>query len=98
MVKLVCESLQTMYSIHFLSVESFYFWSVYGMFEQQRLISDFADDQDTPFLLEAARMYYLVPVCRSGTELENVFMKHYAPNHMLAPKKGSSQKGVQLKP
>ena len=31
-------------------------------------------------------------------ELENVFMKHYAPNHMLAPKKGSSQKGVQLKP
>ena len=31
-------------------------------------------------------------------KLENVFMKHYAPNHMLAPKKGSSQKGVQLKP
>ena len=30
--------------------------------------------------------------------LENVFMKHYAPNHMLAPKKGSSQKGMQLKP
>ena len=29
---------------------------------------------------------------------ENEFMKHYAPNHMLAPKKGSSQKGVQLKP
>ena len=33
-----------------------------------------------------------------STKLENVFMKHYAPNHMLAPKKGSSQKGVQLKP
>ena len=31
-------------------------------------------------------------------KLENVIMKHYAPNHMLAPKKGSSQKGVQLKP
>ena len=31
-------------------------------------------------------------------QLENLFMKHYAPNHMLAPKKGSSQKGVQLKP
>ena len=27
-------------------------------------------------------------------KLENVFMKHYAPNHMLAPKGGSSQKGV----
>ena len=26
-------------------------------------------------------------------KLENVFMKLYAPNHMLAPKKGSSQKG-----
>ena len=68
MLKLVCESLQTLYSLHFLSVESFYFWSVYGVFEQQRLISDFADDRDAPFLLEAARMYYCVPVRRSGTE------------------------------
>ena len=31
-------------------------------------------------------------------KLENLFMKHYASNHMLAPKKGSSQKEVQLKP
>ena len=68
MLKLVCESLQTMYSLHFLSVESFYFWSLYGVFEQRMLISDFADDRDAPFLLEAARMYYCVPVCRSGTE------------------------------
>ena len=68
MLKLVCDFLQTMYSLHFLSVESFYFWSVYGVFEQQRLISDFADDRDAPFLLEAARMYYCVPVRRSGTE------------------------------
>ena len=67
MLKLVCESLQTMYSLHFLSVESF-FWPLYGVFEQQRLISDFADDRDAPFLLEAARMYYCVPVRRSGTE------------------------------
>ena len=57
-----------MYSLHFLSVESFYFWSLYGVIEQQRLISDFADDRDAPFLLEAARMYYCVPVRRSGTE------------------------------
>ena len=68
MLKLVCESLQTMYSLHFLSVESFYFWSLYGVFEQQRLISDFVDDRDAPFLLEVARMYYCVPVRRSGTE------------------------------
>ena len=68
MLTLVCESLQTMYCLHFLSVESFYFWSLYGVFEQQRLISDFADDRDAPFLLEAARMYYNVPVRRSGTE------------------------------
>ena len=34
------------------------------MFEQQRLIPDFADDRDAPFLLEAARMYYCVPVRR----------------------------------
>ena len=27
-------------------------------------------------------------------ELENVFMKQYAPNHMLAPKEGSSQQGM----
>ena len=45
MLKLVCESLQTMYSLHLLSVESFNFWSLYGVFEQQRLISDFADDR-----------------------------------------------------
>ena len=57
-----------MYSLHFLSVESIYFWSLHGVFEQQRLISDFADDRDAPFLLEAARMYYCVPVRRSGTE------------------------------
>ena len=68
MLKLVCESLQTMYSLHFLSVESFYFWSIYGVFEQQWLISDFAVDRDVPFLLEAARMYCCVPVRRSGTE------------------------------
>ena len=68
MLKLVCESLQTMYSFHFLSVESFYFWSLYGVFEQQSLISDFADDRDAPCLLEAARMYSCVPVRRSETE------------------------------
>ena len=55
MLILVCESLQTRYSLHFLSVESFDFWSLYGVFEQQRLISDFADNPDAPFLLEAAR-------------------------------------------
>ena len=38
------------------------------MFEQQRLISDFAVDRDAPFLFEAARMYDCVPVRRSGTE------------------------------
>ena len=64
MLKLVCESLQTMYSLHFLSVESFYYWSVYGVFEQH-----FADVLDSPFLLEAARMYYCVPARRSGTEI-----------------------------
>ena len=68
MLKLVCESLQTMYRLHFLSVKSFYFGSLYGVFEQQRLISGFADGRDAPFLLEAARMYYCVPVRRSGTE------------------------------
>ena len=57
-----------MYRLHFLSVESFYFWSLYGVFEQQRLISDFADDRDAPFSLEAARIYYCVPVRRRGTE------------------------------
>ena len=35
MLKLVCESLQTMFSLHVLSVESFYFWSLYGVFEQK---------------------------------------------------------------
>ena len=43
------------------------FWSVYGVFEQQRLVPDFADDRDAPFLLEEARMYCCVPVRRSGT-------------------------------
>ena len=42
-VKLVYESLQSSYSPHFLPVESFYVWSVYGVFEQQRLKLDFAD-------------------------------------------------------
>ena len=27
-------------------------------------------------------------------KIENTFMKHYALNHMLAPKEGASQKGV----
>ena len=62
MLKLICKSLQTMYSLHFLSVESFYFLSLYDVFEQQRRISDFAD------FLEAARIYYCVPVRRGGTE------------------------------
>ena len=31
---------------------------------------------------------------RHNHKLENVFMKHYALNHMLAAKEGSSQKGV----
>ena len=48
---------------------SCYFWAVYGVFEQQRLVSDFADVLDAPFLLEEARMYCCVPVCRSGTEM-----------------------------
>ena len=48
---------------------SCYFWSVYGVFEQQGLVSDFADMLDTPFLLEEARMYCCVPVCQSGTEM-----------------------------
>ena len=68
MLKLVCESLQTMYSHHFLSVESFYFWSLYGVFEQQRLISDFTDDRDAPFLLEQLVCTIVSPVRRSGTE------------------------------
>ena len=46
-----------------------YFWSVYGVFEQQRLVSDFADVLDAPFLLEEALMYCGVPVCQSGTEM-----------------------------
>ena len=37
-----------------------YFWSVYGVFEQIRLVSDFADE---------ARMYCFVTVRRSGTEM-----------------------------
>ena len=32
--------------------------------------------------------------CQRESKLENVFMAHYAPNHMLAPKEGSNQKGV----
>ena len=47
---------------------SCYFWSVY-VFEQQRLLSDFADVLDAPFLLEEAGMYCCVPVRRSGTEM-----------------------------
>ena len=46
---------------------SCYFWSVYGVFEQQRLVSDLSDVLDAPFLLEKARMYCCVPVRRSGT-------------------------------
>ena len=46
-----------------------HFWSVYGVFEQQRLVSDFADVLDAPFLLEEALMYCCVPVRRSGTEM-----------------------------
>ena len=34
---------------------SCYFWSVYGVFEQQRLESDFADVLDAPVLLEESR-------------------------------------------
>ena len=51
MLKLVCEPLQSTYSPHFLPVESFYFWSVYGVFEQHRFISDFADVLEASFLL-----------------------------------------------
>ena len=59
MLKLVCESLQTTYSLHFLSVESFYCLSLYGVFEQQRLISDFADDRNASFLLEVCTIVSL---------------------------------------
>ena len=48
---------------------SCYFWSVYGVLKQQRLVSDFANVLDAPFLLEEARMYCCVPVRRSGTEM-----------------------------
>ena len=41
---------------------SCYFWSVYDVFEQQWLVSDFADVLDAPFLLEEALMYCCVPV------------------------------------
>ena len=57
MLKLVCESLQSTYNLHFLPVESFYLWSVYGVFEQQRLILDLADVLEASFLL-LARMDY----------------------------------------
>ena len=40
---------------------SCYFWSLYGVFGQHRLVSDFADDRDAPFLLEEALMYCCVP-------------------------------------
>ena len=69
MLKLVCESLKTIYSLHFLSVKSFYFWSSYGVFEQQRLVSDFTDVLDANFLLEEALMHCCVHVRRSGTEM-----------------------------
>ena len=49
MLKQVCESLQSTYSPHFLPVEPFFFWSVYGVFEQQRLISVFDDVQEALF-------------------------------------------------
>ena len=48
---------------------SCYFWSVYCVFEQQRLVSDFVDVLDAPFLLEEALMNCCVPVRRSGTEM-----------------------------
>ena len=48
---------------------SCYFLSVYGVLEQQRLVSDFAGVLDAPFLLEEARMYCCVSVRRSGTEM-----------------------------
>ena len=48
---------------------SCYFWSVYGVFEQQRLESDFADVLDAPFLLEESSMYCYVPERRSGPEI-----------------------------
>ena len=51
------------------NILSCYFWFVYGVFEQQRLVSDFADDRDAPFLIEEARIYCCVPVRRSGTEM-----------------------------
>ena len=46
-----------------------YFWAIYGVFELQRLVSDFADVLDAPFLLEEARMYCCVPVRRCETEM-----------------------------
>ena len=48
---------------------SCYFWSVYGVFEQQRLVSDLADVLDATFLLEEGRMYCCVPVRRNGTDM-----------------------------
>ena len=39
---------------------SCYFLAVYGVFEQQRLVSDFADVLDAQFLIEEARMYFFV--------------------------------------
>ena len=48
---------------------SCYFWSVYSVFEQQRLVSDLADVLEAQFLLEEARMYCCVPVHLSGTEM-----------------------------
>ena len=48
---------------------SCYFWSVYAVFEQQRLVSDFADVLYALFLLKEDRMYCCVPVRRSGTEM-----------------------------
>ena len=38
-----------MEAVHCVSYPSFYFWSVYGVFEQQRLVSDFTDVLDAPF-------------------------------------------------
>ena len=64
--RLICD----IEAVHCVSYPFFcYFWFVYGVLEQQRLVSDFADVLDAPFLLEKARMYRCVPVRRSGTEM-----------------------------
>ena len=59
MPKVVCKSLQSTYSPHFLPIESFYFWSMYDVFEQQRLILDFGCAGSTIFALGSS----YVPLC-----------------------------------